>query len=276
MNKIIAEISAANPARHTLRFWWLGQQSWVVKTCAHTVYIDPYLTPKEKRNTTPFFTPQEMINADLILGTHDHSDHIDRPLIGAMAAASPQARIIVPLLAAQTLPENGVPAGRIRPLDHEQVYAEEGLRITALKAKHEFFDRSRQTGYPYLQYIIQSGGMTIYAAGDTLLYDGMLTRLQDFAPDLAFVPINGRDAPRYRRGCMGNMTWQEAADLCGELRPALACPAHYEMFSDNAQDPKPFVEYCGVKYPELALWLGQPGEGRELTKRSATGSPDNA
>lgn len=264
MAGLIAEIQAARVDEGALRYWWLGQQSWVIKSSRHTVYIDPYLTPREKRNTKPFFTPQEMVNADYILCTHDHSDHLDRPSIGAMMAASPQARLLVPAKAAATLGKDGVPAERVIALDgaRRRIFAADGLLVTAIPAKHEAFEYDPATGYPYLQYLVQLQGRTVYAAGDTLLYDGMLARLRQFPRfALALVPINGRDAVRFARGCMGNMTWQEAADLCGELRPELALPAHYEMFSDNSEDPQKFLDYCAVKYPQQACRILPPGTG---------------
>jgi L-ascorbate metabolism protein UlaG (beta-lactamase superfamily) len=68
----------------------------------------------------------------------------------------------------------------------------------------------------------------------------MLKKLQDFGPiDAALLPINGRDGARYRRNCIGNMTFQEAADLAGELHPRLVIPGHWDMFADNPGDPAP-------------------------------------
>lgn len=264
MNMLLAEIKAAAVAVGSLRFWWLGQQSWIVKTARYTFFIDPYLTPKAKRNTPPLFTPAEMTNADFILCTHDHSDHLDRPSIGGMVAASAQAVLLVPQAAAATLPNDGVPAERINTLNGagDCHWSRDGVRITALPAKHESFSYSAEFGYPFLQYVIETDGVRIYTAGDTLLYDGMLGRLRQWQRfTLALVPINGRDAARFSRGCLGNMTWQEAADLCGELRPELACPGHYEMFSDNSEDPQKFLDYCSVKYPQLSCWTGAPGTG---------------
>ena len=45
-----------------------------------------------------------------------------------------------------------------------------------------------------------------------------------------------------------NMTFQEAADLAGELRPGLVIPGHWDMFADNPGDPDAFTDYLAVKY----------------------------
>ncbi|MEZ4606292.1 MAG: hypothetical protein R2865_05670 [Deinococcales bacterium] len=78
--------------------------------------------------------------------------------------------------------------------------------------------------------------------------------------DAAFVPINGRDAKRYREGIIGNMTYQEAADLTGGLDIALTVPSHYDMFAGNLADPQLFIDYMQIKYPQKALWVGQVAE----------------
>ena len=78
----------------------------------------------------------------------------------------------------------------------------------------------------------------------------MLPKLQAFGPvDAAILPINGRDGERYRRSCIGNMTFQEAADLTGELGLRTVIPGHWDMFADNPGDPEAFADYLDAKYP---------------------------
>ncbi|MDP9372004.1 MAG: MBL fold metallo-hydrolase, partial [Chloroflexota bacterium] len=55
--------------------WWLGQSSLVLKGAGATIYIDPYLAPGDRRLTPPAFPAEAVTNADLVLCTHDHSDH---------------------------------------------------------------------------------------------------------------------------------------------------------------------------------------------------------
>ncbi len=125
-----------------------------------------------------------------------------------------------------------------------------GITVHALPAAHEFLSPDPETGlHPFLQYIIEGNGLRIYHAGDTLRYEGLLPRLQAFGPlDAAILPINGRDGARYRRNCIGNMTFQEAADLAGELRPRLVIPGHLDLFADNPGDPDAFMNYLDAKY----------------------------
>ena len=96
--ELIAEINQAAPPEGGCTFWWLGQHSFVLKLAGKVIYIDPYLTASEDRLLPPPLQPGEVTNADLILGTHDHLDHIDREALPGMAAASLNAKIVVPEL----------------------------------------------------------------------------------------------------------------------------------------------------------------------------------
>ena len=74
------------------------------------------------------------------------------------------------------------------------------------------------------------------------------------------LPINGRDGRRYRANTIGNLTYQEAVDLAGEVRPGLVCPAHHGMFVYNTADPGLFVDYLTAKYPSQKYWVGDAHE----------------
>ena len=125
------------------------------------------------------------------------------------------------------------------------------VTIHAVAASHEFLDMDLKTGlYPYLQYIVEINGVRIHHAGDTLRYDGMLNALKAYGDiDIQLLPINGRDADRYRNDLIGNMTYQEAVDLAGETGSSLVIPGHWDMFKFNSEDPVKFKEYIEVKYP---------------------------
>jgi L-ascorbate metabolism protein UlaG (beta-lactamase superfamily) len=55
------------------------------------------------------------------------------------------------------------------------------------------------------------------------------------------------------------MTYQEAVDLAGDIRPRLTVPGHYDMFTGNSEDPAKFARYMDVKFPDLAYWIGEHG-----------------
>mgnify|MGYP000854157885 CR=1 FL=1 len=265
---LIAEIDATALAPGAIAFWWLGQLSYIVKLGDTVLYFDPYLDPSPRRNVPPLLKPEEITHADWVLCSHDHSDHIDPYAIQGIAAASPQARFVCSRVAQAHLLELGIATGHIVPLDEGMAHQWGELCITPIAAAHELLNRDPQLGHPYLGYLVTRGGATVYHAGDTCVYDGMLAKLLRWPVDLAFVPINGRDAERLARGCIGNMTYQEAVDLVGALRPRLAVPGHYDMFTGNMADPQLFADYMDVKYPGVRYWIGGYGERVILAPRT--------
>ena len=65
----------------------LGQHSFLMKTKDKLIAFDPYLSDSPKRLIKPLIKAEDLADFDLIFGTHDHSDHIDRPQLSRMAGA---------------------------------------------------------------------------------------------------------------------------------------------------------------------------------------------
>ena len=100
---LIDEVNATVLGPSECAFWWLGQLSYILKLADKVLYLDPYLSPSKARTTPPLLSPKEVTNAAVITGSHDHGDHIDRPVWPALAAASPHAKFVVPALIAPKL-----------------------------------------------------------------------------------------------------------------------------------------------------------------------------
>lgn len=262
---LITAVNEATMPPRSGRFWWLGQHSFIVKLGETRIYIDPYLDPNPARQTPPLFTPEQVTNADLVLCTHDHIDHIDPFALPGIAQASPGAVFVAPRPHRQRMLSLGVPEGRLRLLNADEELSFRDLSITAIKAKHEFFDEQPE-GFPFLGYVLRGNGVCCYHSGDTVIYEGLCTTLRRWPLDAAFLPINGRDAVRLKAGCIGNMTYQEAVDLAGELNVGLAVPSHWDMFAMNSEDPQKFVDYLAVKFPTVPAWVGKAGEGATFGK----------
>jgi len=243
-----------------LAFWWLGQMSFVVKVGDLVLYVDPYLAERDTRLVAPLLDATRIRNADYVLCSHDHGDHLDPVATMGIAVASPRAAYVCSAASAAHLSALGIDEQRIISLDGDTVFQRGELAITAIPAAHEGLDHQVDLGYPHLSFVVEHGPVCLYMSGDSLCYDGMPARLSGYSFDLAVVPINGRDGERLRRGCIGNMTCQEAVDLVGLLHPRLAVPGHYDMFANNPGDVSLFAEYMDVKYPDVPYWIGKHGE----------------
>lgn len=242
----------------------LGQHSFVLRIADRTIWLDPFLTPTAGRLIPPPLTTDCATVANIITGSHDHSDHIDRPSLQGLAKAS-RATFVFPAAIRHTITE--IPQSRICGLNDGCSVTLDGVKITAVAAAHERLDRDPATGlYPYLGFVLEYAGVTVYHAGDCCLYEGIHARLRQWKHiDLAFLPINGRDAYRYTHNCIGNMTYQEAADLAGDLNVGIAVPAHFDMFAANTENPALFVDYMHAKYPSVKVWKPAPGTFMQWT-----------
>ncbi len=272
---LIDEIDACEVPAGQCALWWLGQHGFVVKLGKVVCYLDPYLTPDPSRQVPPLLKAEEVTNATLVLGTHDHDDHIDRAAWPGIAQASPKANFVVPkLLREKLVRELGLPEQRMVGIDEGIIVTQQEVTVTAVPAAHELLDQDPATGlHPYLGYIVEGRAFRLYHAGDTCIYEGMQAKLRRRPLDLALLPINGRDARRLAANVIGNMTYQEAADLAGAIRPGLTIPAHFEMFAINSVDPQLFADYMHVKYPHLEAWIPRHGERMVVyQKRSAADS----
>lgn len=229
--------------------WWLGQSSLVLKAAGEVVYVDPYLSPGDRRLTPPACAPGEVTNATLVILTHDHLDHIDPDTLPGLAAASPQARVVAPRPVADRVADLVGAAARVVPADAGESLTVGAVNLVPVPAKHEEFDLDPALGYPYLGYILRVGGITIYIAGDTIPYEGLVETLAPHAIDLAFLPINGRDFFRTRQGTIGNFDYREAAELAVAAGVRVAVPVHYGMFAGNTAPPGHFVSYLAEFYP---------------------------
>ena len=51
-------------------------------------------------------------------------------------------------------------------------------------------------------------------------------------------------------GGFNNLSHFEAAELAGKIKPKAAIPCHYDMFPDNAADPRQFAASLKLCAPE--------------------------
>ena len=78
-NYLPLEIDNSSP--DGVSIWYLGCQGFVLKSNdGTTIFIDPYLgngnPPRTIRMIPVPFNPQDIVRADAILATHDHTDHV--------------------------------------------------------------------------------------------------------------------------------------------------------------------------------------------------------
>ena len=250
---LLAGIKSAREARDELHLWWLGQSGFLIQYAGRHLLVDPYLSDSltakyaatdkpHIRMTERVIAPERLDFINVVVSTHNHTDHFDPDTIGPLLAVNSELAIVVPAanraIAAERL---GIAPDRLLTIDDGQTLEAGGFAITAVPAAHETIECDEQGRLRFLGYLIRRGRFTVYQAGDTVLYDGMVERLAEPKIDVALVPINGRDPSRR---VPGNLWGREAARLAQQIGARLAIPCHYEMFEFNTAPPDEFIAEC--------------------------------
>jgi L-ascorbate 6-phosphate lactonase len=263
---LIGRIDALEVGGRSLAFWGLGQVGVAIKGPTGVVYVDPYLTDSDgeggslPRTFPPPLAPGEVTNASAVLLTHNHIDHTDPDTVLPLSEASPEAHFVAPFTSHDRLVEAGLDGDRIVVPGVGDPVEVAGARITAVPSAHTELEHDPERGYPYLGYIVEWNDVTVYHAGDTVVYDGLIETLSAWDIDVAFVPINGRDYFRTRRGIIGNTDFRETAELAETLGVGLIVPTHYDLIEGNTADPGHFVSHLYGLNPMRPHKLLRPSE----------------
>lgn len=272
---LIERMDALKVGNGALAFFGLGQVGVAIKGPRGVIYVDPYLTDSDgaggtlERTFPPPLEPNEITNAAAVLLTHNHIDHTDPDTILPLSEASPDAGFVAPHTSRDTLVAAGLDETRITVSEVGVPFEVAGARVTAVPSAHTELEYDPERGYPYLGFVIEWNGVTVYHAGDTVIYDGLIETLSAWKIDVAFVPINGRDYFRTTQNIIGNTDFREAAELAEALDFGLIVPTHYDVFAFNGADPGHFVSYLYQLNPARRHKLLRPAELLYFVKETA-------
>lgn len=195
---------------------WFGHGTYGVEIGAHRIIIDPFFAPD---NPVAPVTVDE-VEADFILQTHGHGDHIG----DTVALAKRTGALVI---------SNFEICNWISKQGHERTH---GMNIGG---GYQFdFGRAEMTlalhssGLPDGAYGGNPGGFLItaenkklYFAGDTAVFSDM-KMIGDAGLDLAVLPI----------GDNFTMNAQSSLTAINFLRPKVVIPGHYDTWPIVAQD----------------------------------------
>lgn len=255
-----AEMLSCNAGLH---LWWLAQSGFLVRCDGKTLLFDPYLSesltakyaatdkPHTRMTANPI-APQKLDFVDVVTSSHNHTDHLDADTLNPLFAANPDIKFIIPE-ANRAFICDRLKIGSTMPLglnDGEKIDVA-GWEVFGVPAAHEKLETNDAGQHKFMGFVARRSGITIYHSGDTILFDGMIGKLQPYNIDIALLPINGR---LLERRVSGNLWGNEAAQLAKEIGARLVIPCHYEMFEFNTETPDLFVQTCqaiGQKYQVL-------------------------
>jgi L-ascorbate 6-phosphate lactonase len=235
-----------------VRMWWLGQAGFAFKTDrGTTIYTDPYLSDAVERlhgfkrlSLAPIAA--EDVCTELVILTHEHTDHLDPDALPVIAARNPGCRFAAPQGCVEGLAQAGIAADRQILLQPNATKEYKDVRIHTAPADHGDLSPSA------VAVVMESSGVRVMITGDTSLRLGLFRPLIDLKPDVILPCING---------VFGNMNHIDAAQLVQQARPRYAIPCHFWTFAEQGGgDPGGFIHACKWLCPEVEARLLRPGE----------------
>src|SRR6266540_4927323 len=205
---------------------WTGHDGFQISNSDKILYIDPFKLAKQYN---------DLHNANLILITHNHFDHLSLDDLGKIINKETvviAAKECVDQLKALNIKEvKGVAPGEKINLQNNVVET-----IPAYNTNKDFHPkRDGKVGF-----IVTINNVRIYHAGDTDLIPEMKTT----KPDIALTPVSGTYV----------MTAEEASEAVNDLiKPKMAIPMHYNSIVGTREDAVRFskmVTVCSTKILE--------------------------
>jgi L-ascorbate metabolism protein UlaG (beta-lactamase superfamily) len=196
---------------------WIVHAAFLIED-EKVIYIDPFSIPDKLAETLP--------KADIILITHDHSDHFSPEDIKKIV--KPSTSVVSIEAVVDQLPEEVKKSIVVSPGDTLTV---QGIAIEAVPAYNidkKFHPRDKG----YVGFLVYLDGRTIYHAGDT----DLIPEMKSLKVDVALLPAGGRFT----------MDEKEAAEAANLIKPKIAIPMHWGSIVGTRESAARFVKLCKV------------------------------
>lgn len=219
-----------------MKLTWIGHSAIKINYNDVILYIDPFITD----NPVAKIDVDSIKEADIVLVSHDHSDHIGDSF---KICKKTNATLVSTFEIAQAAAEKGVTSEMMNVGGSIIV---KGIKISMVPAIH-----TGGLGGTAIGFVIEINNKTIYYAGDTGLTAEMKVISEVYQPDIALLPIDGRF----------NMTVELAAKAVKFLQVKKAIPIHYNTFPLIQSSPEKFKELCQDICEVIIL---KPGESLDI------------
>jgi L-ascorbate metabolism protein UlaG (beta-lactamase superfamily) len=265
---------------------FIGHSSFFIQIAGRKVLIDPVFAERLialRRLRRPGVKIKDLPAIDMVLLSHAHMDHLNRPSLRRIVAhnnkVSGRAPIAVVPWGVEDL-VNDLGFARVVTLEWWQTKSIGGLELTMTPCKHWGARLFKDTHRGFGGYVIRGGGHSLYHSGDTAYFDGFTHIGRRLKPEVALLPIGAYRPDSYR----GVHTCPEEA-LQGflDLGARRMIPMHYGTFRLSQEPMEEPVErlmaaarLAGVAssvsvLPEGDTDITEPVTEPALSKRAAQG-----
>jgi L-ascorbate metabolism protein UlaG (beta-lactamase superfamily) len=223
---------------------WLGRAGFIITSPGgKTIIIDPWIVD----NPLCPIKVDDIKAADIVLVTHDHSDHTGSAVDIAKNTGATVVAMVETTRRFQS--ELGLPAQNVvydgRGMNIGASTEIEGVTITMTQAFH-----SSRTALAAGYIVKLEDGTTIYHAGDTGIFESMRLLAEMYPLDVALLPIGG----------VYTMDPMQAAWATKLLKPKIVIPMHYKGLPVLEPDASRFVQLVAEEAPEVEVVVLEPGQ----------------
>lgn len=237
---------------------WIGHSTVLLKMDGATILTDPVFSRRigvnlgvatvgVKRLVAPALKIADLPPIDLILLSHAHFDHFDRPTLRRLAARGTQ--VVTASGTADLLCRRRY-AG-VTELAWGQSTRVGPLKIGAFQVKHWGARMIRDSWRGYNGYTIECGRYRVLFAGDTAATTSFRGLRSSRVFDLALMPV-GAYNPWIRNHCNPEQAWQMAGDAGAEF----FLPIHHQTFALSREpylEPIERVEAAAAAHPDRVV-----------------------
>jgi L-ascorbate metabolism protein UlaG (beta-lactamase superfamily) len=212
---------------------FIGHSSFFIQIGGRKVLIDPVFAERLialRRLRRPGVKIKDLPAIDMVLLSHAHMDHLNRPSLRRIVAhnnkVSGRAPIaVVPWGVEDLVKDLGF--ARVVILEWWQTKSIGGLELTMTPCKHWGARFFKDTHRGFGGYVIRGGGHALYHSGDTAYFDGFTHIGKRLKPEIALLPIGAYRPDSYR----GVHTCpEEALQAFLDLGARRMIPMHYGTF----------------------------------------------
>lgn len=224
-----------------MKITWFGHANFQIETKISTVLIDPFFVGNPA-SPTPY---TDIEKCDLILVTHDHTDHIGQTL---ELAIKHDAEVVAIFDIIQDLIGLGLPDHLGVPMNIGGTVNRAGLDIKMVQAMHSTV-HGAAAGF----IMTEPNGLCIYNSGDTGLFGDMELFGKFHDIDIAMLPTGGRFT----------MGPKQAAYACKLLGCKKIIPQHWKTWAILDQGTDVLAEQLALVAPDtelLEIEIGKPVE----------------